>query len=314
MPLRFSLRQLEYLVAVAESGSIAMASERVNVSSPSISAAISQLEAEFGLPLFVRKHAHGLSLTQGGKRFAEQARRILAEAARLNDLANDITGEVRGPLTVGCLLTFAQIVLPRLRRTFCDAYPAVDFRQVESHQAELFGALRSASLDIALTYDLNIPPDLEFVELLELPPYAVMSETHDLATRESVTPKDLAAYPMVLLDLPMSVDYFLSLFAASGVKPKIAERTRDVAVMHGLVANGFGYSIANMRPSSDRSPDGRRLRFVPLGGNPRRMKMGLLMSEGARASLTIRAFIDHCRQKVTADSVPGLRIEPPEEG
>ncbi|MFD1809219.1 LysR family transcriptional regulator [Gemmobacter lanyuensis] len=50
MPLRFSLRQLEYLVAVGEAGSIAQAAERVNVSSPSISAAISQLEEAFGLP------------------------------------------------------------------------------------------------------------------------------------------------------------------------------------------------------------------------------------------------------------------------
>jgi DNA-binding transcriptional LysR family regulator len=94
MPLRFTLRQLEYLVAVGESGSIALASEKVNVSSPSISAAISQLEAEFGLSLFVRKHAHGLSLTQGGKQFVSQARQVLAEAGKLNELANQITGHI----------------------------------------------------------------------------------------------------------------------------------------------------------------------------------------------------------------------------
>ena len=69
MALRFTLRQLEYFVTVGELGSIAQASEQVNVSSPSISAAISQLEEEFGLPLFVRKHAHVLSLTQAGRQF-----------------------------------------------------------------------------------------------------------------------------------------------------------------------------------------------------------------------------------------------------
>ena len=105
MALRFTLRHLEYLVAVGECGSIALASEKVNVSSPSISAAISQLEAEFGLALFVRKHAHGLSLTQGGKQFVAQAKQVLAEAGKLNELANQITGKVRGPLSVGCLLS-----------------------------------------------------------------------------------------------------------------------------------------------------------------------------------------------------------------
>ncbi|RUU06854.1 LysR family transcriptional regulator, partial [Mesorhizobium sp. M6A.T.Ca.TU.002.02.2.1] len=61
MPLRFTLRQLEYFVAVGEAGSIAKAAEQVNVSPPSISASIAQLETEFGVQLFVRKHSHGLS-------------------------------------------------------------------------------------------------------------------------------------------------------------------------------------------------------------------------------------------------------------
>lgn len=311
MPLRFTLRHLEYLVAVGEAGSIALASERVNVSSPSISAAISQLEAEFGLPLFVRKHAHGLSLTQGGRQFMEQARIVLAQAAKLNDLANDITGKVRGPLNVGCLLTFAQIIVPQLRRSFAQACPEVDFYQFECNQAEIFEGIRAAKLDVALTYDLDIPSDLRFVGLVSLPPYAVMDANHALAHRESVSAADLVEYPMVLLDLPLSADYFLSFFTGLGLRPKIAERTRDMAVMRSLVANGFGYSIANIRPLSDIAPDGRRLRFVPLTGPVRSMRMGLVLADGAGASLTVRSFVEHCRTVITADSAPGLHLRLP---
>ena len=158
MPLRFTLRQLEYLVAVGEAGSITLAAARVNVSSPSISAAIAQLEREFGLQLFVRRHAHGLSLTQGGRQFVAEARAVLAAAGRLNELANDITGQVRGPLSVGCLLTFAQMVLPQLRRSFCTSHPDVTVQQYEHDQAGIFEGLRRATLDIALTYDLKSPP------------------------------------------------------------------------------------------------------------------------------------------------------------
>lgn len=308
MPLRFTLRQLEYLVAVGECGSIAVASDRVNVSSPSISAAISQLEQEFGLPLFVRKHAHGLSLTQGGKQFVEQAKVVLAQAARLGDLANSITGKVRGPLNVGCLLTFAQVVLPQLRRGFVDQNPEVDFHQFERNQSEIFEGLRQAALDVALSYDLNIPPDLEFVPLASLPPYAVLPDPHELSHRAAVSPAELADYPLILLDLPLSADYFLSFFSEIGVKPKVAERTRDMAVMQSLVGQGFGYSIANIRPWSDRSPDGRRLRYIPLTGPVRPMQLGLLLSEGARASQTVRAFIDHCRAELTADNTQGLKL------
>ena len=90
MPRRFTLRQLEYFVAVGQAGSIAAASEAINVSSPSISAAIAQLEAEFGIQLFVRQHAQGLSLTPGGRRFFGEAKLLLEAADGLHDLAADI--------------------------------------------------------------------------------------------------------------------------------------------------------------------------------------------------------------------------------
>jgi len=310
MALRITLRQLEYFVAVGECGSIALAAEKVNVSSPSISSAISQLEAEFGLQLFIRRHAHGLSLTQGGARFMDTAREVLERAGALNDLANDITGKVRGPLNVGCLVTFAQIVLPQLRRSFVDTYPEIQFHQFERDQQELFDALRSARLDIALTYDLNVPADLEFLPLIDLPPFALLHETHELAHLESVSPAELSDYPMVLLDLPMSSEYFLSFFTKLGISPMIEERTRDIAVMRSLVANGFGYGLANIRPVTELAPDGRKLCLVPLTGPVRTLKLGLLMSEGARNSRSINAFIDHATTRITPDNAPGLQVRP----
>ena len=108
MALQFTLRQLEYLVAVADCGSIALAAERVNVSSPSISTAISQLVTGSGLQLFIRRHAQGVSLTESGRQFTSLARDVLASAGQLRDRAADIAGKVAGRLGIGCLSTFAQ--------------------------------------------------------------------------------------------------------------------------------------------------------------------------------------------------------------
>ena len=294
MQTRFTLRQLEYLVAVGRFGSISLAADHLSVSPPSISNAIAQLEAEFGLPMFVRKHARGMALTQSGRALMAQAARVLEAAHGLSDLADLHKGTVRGELNVGCLLTFAQIIVPRLRKAFTQTYPEVVFRQFQNHQMGLIDALRDASIDIALTYDLAIPTDLEFFELAVLPPFAILAEAHPLAHRASLSVEDLAPSPMILLDLPLSAAYFLSLFEKAGVAPQIVERTQDMAVLHSLVGNDFGYSIINIKPLTDTSADGKRLRFVPLTGQVKPMRMGLLCARGAELSLTVKAFVELC--------------------
>lgn len=307
--LRFTLRQLEYFVAVGEMGSIALAAEKVNVSSPSISAAINQLEKEFGLPLFVRKHAQGLSLTAAGREMLKQAMSVLQNAEKLIDLAGDISGNVQGPLSIGGLLTFSQVVVPSLRASFEKRYPDVRVTQRELDQAQIFSKLRLGEIDVAITYDLDLPSDLKFEPITSLPPYAILGAGHPLVGRSRVTVQDLLPHPMVLLDLPFSSEYFLSVFGPTGHKPIIAERTRDMAVMRSLVANGFGFSIANVRPMNDLSPDGKPLHFIPLDGEVRPMQMGLLSSREAGSVSVIRAFIEHCKAEHQNGPVVGLNTD-----
>lgn len=308
MQTRFTLRQLEYLVAVGRFGSISLAAEHLSVSPPSISNAIAQMEADFGLPMFVRRHAQGMALTQIGRELMGQAVKVLDAAQGLSNLADLHKGAVRGRLNVGCLLTFAQIIVPRLRKSYTQTYPDVVFRQFQNHQMGLIDGLRDASIDIALTYDLAIPTDMEFVDLAVLPPFVVLSETHPLADRTSLTVEDLAQSPMILLDLPLSAAYFLSLFEKAGVTPRIVERAQDMAVVHSLVGNDFGYSIINIKPLTNTSPDGKKLCFVPLKGAVKPMRMGLLCVPGAKASLTVMAFVDLCAALLTPDVLSQVTV------
>lgn len=308
--LRYTLRQLEYFVAVGETGSIARASERINVSSPSISSAISQLEQEFGLPLFVRQHAQGLSLTQPGRELLVQAKLILKEADALLDIAQDISGSVRGPLAIGCMLTFAQLVLPKLRRGFEQDHPDIRVSQREMNQVDLFSALRRSKIDIALTYDLDIPADLQFTGLLRLPPIALVGTDHPLYGASEVSMESLCSHPMVLLDLPLSADYFLSLFDEIGEKPLINERTQDMAVMRSMVGNNFGYSIANVRPLSDTSPDGNAVKVLPISGPVRALRMGFLTAQDADRSSAVRALIDYGTEMVKDGAFAEVGGEP----
>ncbi len=308
MQTRFTLRQLEYLIAVGRFGSISLAADHLSVSPPSISNAIAQMEAVFGLPMFVRKHAQGMALTHCGRDLMGQAARVLDAAKDLSNLADRHKGTVRGELNVGCLLTFAQIIVPRLRKAYTVTYPEVVFRQFQNHQTGLIDGLRDASIDVALTYDLAIPTDLEFVELAVLPPFAILSAAHPLADRPSLSVEDLAPFPMILLDLPLSSAYFLSFFQRAGVTPRIVERTQDMAVLQSLVGNDFGYSIANIKPLTNTSPDGKALCFVPLTGQVKPMRMGLLCARGAERALTVKAFVDLCTRLLDQEVLSQVTI------
>lgn len=86
------------------------------------------------------------------------------------------------------------------------------------------------------------------------------------------------------------------------------DRTRDHEVMRSLVTNGFGYSIANIRHESVRAPDGKPLRFVPLSDSLRALSMGMVLAGGVKNTLTVQALIDHCKENLTPELTPGLKV------
>jgi DNA-binding transcriptional LysR family regulator len=166
--------------------------------------------------------------------------------------------------------------------------------------------LQRAEIDVAITYDLEIPQDVVFEPLAALPPCVMLPAGHRFARRTAVSFTDLADEPMVLLDLPLSREYFLSLFQSSGLRPPIAERSRDMAVVRSLVANGYGYALVNIRPSNQQAPDGNALALVRLEGDYRPMILGLATMRTDRKPGIVRAFQEHCRSAISDDHIPGM--------
>ena len=306
MVSRFTLRQLEYFVAVGEECSIVRASQRINVSPPSISAAISHLEREFSIQLFIRRHACGMELTPGGRRFFEAAKRILDDAGGLQDIANEISGIVKGTIKIGCLVTIAPLLMPSLRKSFENEFPGTSVAQFDGHQLEIVEMLESAKADAVLTYDLDIPIGIEFSPFANLPPYILLAANHHLATRSSIELEEIAPEPMVLLDIPLSREYFLSVFQEEGLKPHVAERAGSVPVMLSLVANGYGYGLLNIKLNNYKAPDGGLLAPVALAGRFRPMVPGLATMRGIAKTKILESLEAHCRVKFTDRSIPGM--------
>jgi DNA-binding transcriptional LysR family regulator len=296
--MSFTLKHLAYLVAAAEEGSVTGAARRLNVSQPSISAAIGQLEARFGLTLFVRHHAQGLSPTPAGRRLAVEARSLLAHAEELRQGALGLGQGLSGDLQVGCFVTFAPLIMPGLLRTFGERHPDIRIRLHEEHLQGLVDGLRSGRFDCVLTYDLGLGPDLEFEELAEVPLYALLPDGHKLTDEPTVSLSDLAAEPLILLDLPQSREYFLSIFFGLRLEPVIAYETPSFEMMRGLVANGYGCSIMHSRPPSDLALDGRRLAYRPVRENVRPNRLGVARLGRARSTRMTAAFRAFCAERL----------------
>ena len=294
--MTFTLKHLAYLVAAAEEGSVTGAARRLNVSQPSISAAIAQFEERFGLTLFVRHHAQGLSPTPAGRRLVVEARTLLAHAEELRLGALGLGEGLRGELDVGCFLTFAPLVMPGLLRTFGVRYPDIRIRLHEDHVQGVVDGLRAGRFDCALTYDLGLGPDLEFTELAEVPLYALLPDGHGLAREPTVSLVELAAEPVILLGLPQSREYFLSIFYNLRLEPRIAHETPSFEMVRGLVANGYGCSVMHSRPVSDLALDGRRLAYRPVREPVRPTRLGLARLGRARPTQMGAAFAAFCAE------------------
>lgn len=304
--MRFTLRQLSYFVAAGETGSVTRAAERVNISQPSVSAAISHLEREFGVQLFVRQHAQGLALTPAGARLLKAAKASLRTAHDLYDVASVAGTAITGPLNLGTFRTFAPLIVPEIWRAFTARHPGVQVKITVGDEAEMLDGLRSSQIDIALTYTIHLGGEMQFQPLARLPSYVLLAADHPLATRPAIDLADLADEPFILLDLPLSRQYFLSIFDRHGIKPRIVAESADTSMLRSLVAAGIGYSLMTSRPLNMRAENDRPLAYVPLAGEQSVLLLGLASLRDMQRTRLVEAFETHCRETITDGSIPGM--------
>jgi DNA-binding transcriptional LysR family regulator len=304
--MRFTLRQLEYFVATCEAGSVTEAALTIPVAQSSVSAAVAQLERALGVQLLIRHHAQGVSMTPAGREFLLRARALLRDVEQLERFADELTEGLSGTLDLGCLVTVAPLVMPQLCGPFLRDHPEAQIEMTEAGQSEIVERLRTGRLSVALSYDLELAADLAFDPLAELPPYALLAADHPLASRASVSFAELAAEPLVLLDLPLSRDYFRELFVAAGLDANVVRRSPHPEVVRSLVASGFGFTILNVRSPNDRALDGRPLVAVAIEGPARPMIIGLVTLRAMRQPRLVQAFCRYCRHAVAAGEILAL--------
>ncbi|MCF7698020.1 hypothetical protein GLR48_01560 [Loktanella sp. M215] len=139
-----------------------------------------------------------------------------------------------------------------------------------------------------------------------LPPCVMLAKDHPKAAQPSLTLAELAGEAMTLLDLPLSREYFLSLFHDCGLRPNITARTSDMSMVRSLVANGFGFGLVNMRTRSDLAPNGEKLVTLPLTGPVRPVALGLATKRSDHRFGIVAAFFRHAKDHLHDTGLLGL--------
>lgn len=252
----YTLRQLSYLVAAADAGSIAAAAAELHVSPSALSEALSELDRALGTPLTVRRRAHGLTLTSSGKAILAQARRLLESAAALAAGVQAPAGELAGPITIACYPTLAPVILPPLLAEFGGAHPLVQLEISEVTHDQLRGRIESGEVDLAFVYSTLVPGAPLRRRLFEVPAHVLLPADHRLAARDTIELQELVDDDLILFDAPPSSEHTLSMFADRGLTPKIRHRTANFEAVRTLVGRGLGYGVLVQRVANARSYEG----------------------------------------------------------
>lgn len=186
-----TIQQLEYVIAIAETGSFNDAAARCFVTQPTLSMQVKKLEDDLEIKLFDR-NVHPVMLTDTGKDFVLRARRIVLESRSLLEFVRSGKNEVSGSLMIGIIPTLSPYLLPLFAGKFLRAYPKVELSVSEYTTEEIIGRIKSGQLDAGI-----LATPLNESGVLERPMFyeefvAYLSPEHSLSTKKVLGADDLS--------------------------------------------------------------------------------------------------------------------------
>ncbi|HTP53165.1 MAG TPA: LysR substrate-binding domain-containing protein [Anaeromyxobacteraceae bacterium] len=242
-PHPFTLRQLQYALAVAELKSFRRAAERCHVSQPSLSAQVMQLEDHLGLRLFERGGRRVL-VTVAGEAVLARLRRLLLEADDLADSARQLGDPLSGTLRVGVIPTVSPYLLPDVVPALRENHPDLSAVWVEDKTENLVASLREGKLDAALLA-LEAPVgDVEKEVVAEDPFVLAAPPGHALARgRAPATPQELRGAGFLLLDDGHCFREQALAYCSSARARELDFRATSLATLSQMVAGGAGVTL-----------------------------------------------------------------------
>jgi LysR family hydrogen peroxide-inducible transcriptional activator len=249
-----SLRDLQYLVAVADHEHFGHAAAACNVSQPALSAQIRKIEDLLGVQLFERTNRR-VTITPAGEAVANQARVVLEEAAKIGELTGSPREPLSGTLRLGAIATVGPYLMPYLLAPLRKAYPRLQLFLREGLTDQLLGELRAGQLDAVIASDTFDDPALRVIPLYFEPFLLAVPRDHKLASKERVDRRDLNSEHMILLEDGHCLrDQTLDLRPANRRGHIRQFHATSLETLRHLVATGSGYTLMPVLAVRDEKP------------------------------------------------------------
>lgn len=299
--MAFTLRQLQYFVAVAAEGAVSRAAQNLSISQSAVTEAIKDLEADLGMALFER-HPRGLSVTHAGHQFLRHATKILADVSDARRTFRGGRTETAGSLHLGVTSLVAGYVLSDLLARFRRAYPAVQVSAIEDNGDYLEHLLVGGELDVAVMVISNLRDRMALqTEILEVSPYRLwLPLGHRLAASESISMADIAAEPLIMLTVDEIEENTGKLLSALAARPHVAFRTRSVEAVRSLVATGAGVALLPDLVYRPWSLEGDRIESRDVSGVLPVVQVGMVWRKGSAMPPAARDFVAVAQAQRTA--------------
>jgi DNA-binding transcriptional LysR family regulator len=293
------LKQLNAVVAVADTGSVTRAAEILHIVQPAVSRQIHLLEQELGSELFERSR-QGMRLTGSGRKLVERARRALAELERARAEIRPVTDELTGLVTVGLLASTAELLAADLVRDVRDRYPGVALRITAGYAGHLREWLEDADVDMALLYGLKPSATMQVTPLIDESLWAVAPVQDGLDPDSPVPFAEAVGHPLVMPSAPHGLRAVVERAAARSQRElTIVTETNAVAVQKRLVQAALGWTILPAVAVADDLARGT-LSAAPVSDPELSRRIVLALPRAPRPPDAVRVVADALVERMSA--------------
>ncbi|MEN5208446.1 LysR substrate-binding domain-containing protein [Stenotrophomonas terrae] len=303
-----NLRDLKYLVALAEHKHFGRAAAASFVSQPTLSTQIKKLEEELGVPL-VERAPRKVMLTPAGREAAARARNIVAEVEQMKEAARRARDPEAGTVRLGIFPTLGPYLLPHVVPAIRQRFPQLEMLLVEEKSDVLLAQLRNGQLD-AVVLALPVADDQLHTEFLFEEPFVLAApEGHPLTAHASLTLDDLSDQRLLLLqDGHCLRDQALDVCHMAGALEKSEFQATSLETLRQMVAANVGVTLLPMLAVKPPVARSENVRLIPFSGNPQpNRRIGMIW----RRSSAMGAFLEQFAQLFK--QLPAGLLEAPAE-